>query len=104
MNQSIASLFIKKEEFVSMPQNRCKGQFGGVSRSRYKVCKGKPSDRGGDVSLSRYMTLPVEQYFVLDPSQIRHIGNNRFMLKVPRINVSHMFIVVGYLSFGYEAT
>lgn len=40
------------------------------------------------MSLTSYMTLPVEQYFVLDPSQIRHIGHNRFMLKVPRINVS----------------
>jgi len=49
-------------------------------------------DRGGDVSLSRYMTLPVEQYFVLDPSQIRHIGNNRFMLKVPRINIFNAWL------------
>lgn len=45
-------------------------------------------DAGGDVSLTQYMTLPVEQYFVLDPSQIRHIGHNRFMLLVPRVDVS----------------
>ena len=45
-------------------------------------------DSGGETSLRSYMTLPVEQYFVLDPSQIRHIGANRFLLYVPRINVS----------------
>lgn len=33
------------------------------------------------------MTLPVEQYFVLDPKQISHLGGNRFELTVPRINV-----------------
>ncbi len=32
--------------------------------------------------------LPVEQYFVLDPKQIAHLGGNRFVLTVPRINVS----------------
>ena len=45
-------------------------------------------DYSGAASLSSYMTLPVEQYFVLDPSQIIHLGANRFLLKVPRINVS----------------
>jgi hypothetical protein len=44
-------------------------------------------DFGGDVSLHRYMTLPIEQYFVLDPSQIRFLGGDRFLLLVPRINV-----------------
>ncbi len=42
----------------------------------------------GAVSLDSYMLLPVEQYFVLDPRQIRHLGANRFLLLVPRINVS----------------
>eukprot|EP00955_Chlamydomonas_euryale_P050007 354439-Chlamydomonas_euryale.AAC.4 len=44
-------------------------------------------DQGGDVSLSKYMTLPVEQYFVLDPQQIRWIEGNRFALTVPRVQV-----------------
>jgi hypothetical protein len=33
------------------------------------------------------MMLPVEQYFVLDPKKISHLGGNRFVLTVPRINV-----------------
>jgi hypothetical protein len=45
-------------------------------------------DYGGDVSLSAYMQLPIEQYFVLNPSQITFIGGSRFQLHVPRINVS----------------
>ena len=28
-------------------------------------------DYGGEVSLANYMTLPLEQYFVLDPNQAR---------------------------------
>lgn len=34
------------------------------------------------------MLLPVEQYFVLDPKQIAFLGGNRFILTVPRVNVS----------------
>jgi hypothetical protein len=45
-------------------------------------------DYGGDVALSTYMRLPIEQYFVLNPSQITFIGGSRFQLHVPRINVS----------------
>ena len=48
----------------------------------------RTQDFGGDVSLHRYMTLPIEQYFVLDPSQIQFLGGDRFLLLVPRINVS----------------
>lgn len=40
------------------------------------------------MSLSAYMQLPIEQYFVLNPSQITFIGGSRFQLHVPRINVS----------------
>ena len=39
------------------------------------------------MSLSSYMTLPVEQYFVLDPSMIKPLGGNKFKLQVPPINV-----------------
>jgi hypothetical protein len=40
---------------------------------------------GGNVALSKYMMLPVEQYFVLDPNQIKWIEGNRFHLTVPRL-------------------
>lgn len=43
-------------------------------------------------SLDAYMTLPVEQYFVLDPKQISHLGGNRFELTVPRINIFNLWI------------
>ena len=44
-------------------------------------------DYGNSVSLSSYMMLLVEQYFVLDPKQIRWIEGNRFHLTVPRVEV-----------------
>lgn len=34
------------------------------------------------------MRLPVQQYSVLDPKLITMIGENRFQLKVPRVDVS----------------
>lgn len=43
-------------------------------------------------SLSSYMLLPVEQYFVLDPKQIAHLGGNRFVLTVPRINLFNVWL------------
>lgn len=39
-------------------------------------------DAAGAVSLATYMKLPIEQYFVLDPSQITFLSGNRFSLKV----------------------
>ncbi|KAJ9529659.1 hypothetical protein QJQ45_014426 [Haematococcus lacustris] len=47
---------------------------------------------GQDVSLGTYMTLPVEQYFVLDPKQIRHLDGNRFVLLVPRISIFNIWL------------
>ncbi|KAG2501544.1 hypothetical protein HYH03_000051 [Edaphochlamys debaryana] len=44
------------------------------------------------VPLQSYMTLPVEQYFVLDPKQIQHISGNRFLLTVPRINIFNQWL------------
>ena len=44
-------------------------------------------DYGGEVSLATYMTLPLEQYFVLDPNQIKFIDGNCFLLTVPRQEV-----------------
>lgn len=38
------------------------------------------------------MRLPVEQYFVLDPKQIRHLGANRFLLLVPRIQILNVWL------------
>ncbi|KAL6754089.1 hypothetical protein V8C86DRAFT_3014689 [Haematococcus lacustris] len=38
------------------------------------------------------MTLPVEQYFVLDPKQIRHLDGNRFVLLVPRISIFNIWL------------
>lgn len=46
----------------------------------------------GDVSLTRYMELPVEQYFVLDPKQIQFLGGDRFLLIVPRINILNVWV------------
>ncbi|GLC40675.1 hypothetical protein PLESTB_000033900 [Pleodorina starrii] len=43
-------------------------------------------------SLQSYMLLPVEQYFVLDPKQITHLGGNRFILTVPRINLFNLWL------------
>lgn len=43
---------------------------------------------GQGVTLSDYMLLPVEQYFVLDPDTVVFLGGDRFTLFVPRINVS----------------
>ncbi|GIL79803.1 hypothetical protein Vretimale_12422 [Volvox reticuliferus] len=43
-------------------------------------------------SLQSYMMLPVEQYFVLDPKQISHLGGNRFVLTVPRINLFNLWL------------
>ena len=39
-----------------------------------------------ETSLDTYMRLPVEQYFILDPSMIEPLGENRFKLQVPRLN------------------
>lgn len=47
----------------------------------------KVKDYGQNVSLHQYMTLPIEQYFVLDPKQIRFLGGNRFLLLVQRLNL-----------------
>ena len=48
------------------------------------MAKEKVTDYNGDVSLTAYMQLPLEQYFVLDPNQIKFIEANRFLLTVPR--------------------
>jgi hypothetical protein len=45
------------------------------------------NDVGGPVSLATYMQLPVEQYYILDPSQIQLLSGNTFVLSVPRINL-----------------
>jgi len=39
------------------------------------------------VSLSTYMQLPVEQYFVLDADSIKPIADERFSLQVPQITL-----------------
>lgn len=44
-------------------------------------------DAGGALSLQSYMRLPVEQYYILDPSQIRFLESNVFQLAVPPINL-----------------
>lgn len=45
------------------------------------------NDMGGAVSLATYMQLPVEQYYILDPSQIQLLSGNTFVLSVPKINL-----------------
>jgi len=49
-------------------------------------------DAGGDVSLERYMRLPVEQYFVLDANSIRSLGGNRFSLQVSRMQLFDLWL------------
>jgi hypothetical protein len=40
-----------------------------------------------NISLDAYMRLPVEQYYILDPSQIQFLSGNMFILSVPKINL-----------------
>lgn len=42
-------------------------------------------DAGGEAALSAYMTLPVEQYFVLDPESVTRLGGSVFRCRVPRL-------------------
>lgn len=42
--------------------------------------------------MEKYMRLPVEQYSVLDPKLITMLGEDRFQLKVPRIDVMNIWI------------
>ncbi|MEW5307847.1 MAG: hypothetical protein WDW38_011122 [Sanguina aurantia] len=44
------------------------------------------------VTLSDYMLLPVEQYFVLDPKTVAFLGGDRFTLFVPRINLLTVWV------------
>jgi len=46
----------------------------------------------GAGSLDRYMRLPVEQYFVLDPNMIQSLGGNRFTCQIPRLNFFNLWI------------
>ncbi|KXZ55593.1 hypothetical protein GPECTOR_2g1143 [Gonium pectorale] len=57
----------------------------GSATSRFQILPGYES-------LQSYMLLPVEQYFVLDPKQIAHLGGNRFVLTVPRINLFNLWL------------
>lgn len=50
------------------------------------------TDYGNVGALDSYMRLPVEQYSVLDPKLITMLGNNRFLLKVPKIEVMNVWI------------
>ena len=43
------------------------------------------ADAGGAGALQRYMTLPVEQYFVLDPSRVERLEGSCFRCRVPRL-------------------
>ena len=45
-------------------------------------------DWGGDVSLSKFMRLPVSAYYELDKAMIRPLPGNHFALVVPRVHVS----------------
>ena len=47
----------------------------------------RPQDTGGATSLDRYMNLPTDQYYEIDPSMILPLGDSRFLLKVPRIQI-----------------
>jgi hypothetical protein len=62
-------------------------EIGAVGTASVKV-----PDQGGAVSLATYMTLPVEQYFVLDPDQIQFIEGSRFLLTVPRQQFFNIWI------------
>ena len=44
------------------------------------------SDAGGDACLHAYMTLPVEQYFVLDPGAVERLGPTSFRCRIPRLS------------------
>ncbi|KAJ9529920.1 hypothetical protein QJQ45_022332 [Haematococcus lacustris] len=72
------------------------GQQGSIALSAASQPPAAAKERslctGQDVSLGTYMTLPVEQYFVLDPKQIRHLDGNRFVLLVPRISIFNIWL------------
>eukprot|EP00798_Chlamydomonas_sp_ICE-L_P009171 gene9171-16303_t len=56
-------------------------QVGAKGRSSAKI-----REYPGSASLSNYMLLPVEQYFVLDPERIKHLEGSRFLISVPRVD------------------
>jgi hypothetical protein len=60
---------------------------GSTDAGAHRAACALPQILHGYEPLDAYMLLPVEQYFVLDPKQIAHLGGNRFVLFVPRINV-----------------
>ncbi|EFN52028.1 hypothetical protein CHLNCDRAFT_54801 [Chlorella variabilis] len=49
-------------------------------------------DRGGAISLDKYMRLPPEQYNELDPAMIKALGGSSFLLKVPRMTLFNVWV------------
>ncbi|GAX80105.1 hypothetical protein CEUSTIGMA_g7543.t1 [Chlamydomonas eustigma] len=95
-NQQCRKIFGTKSTRLPHNQNSCRGttvprhsrrredlndpaEIGAIGTASVKV-----PDQGGSVALATYMTLPVEQYFVLDPDQIKFLEGSRFLLTVPR--------------------
>ncbi|KAI3430696.1 hypothetical protein D9Q98_005285 [Chlorella vulgaris] len=52
----------------------------------------KVLDRGGEVSLEKYMLLPTDQYNELDPQMIKSLGGSTFLLKVPRLTLFNVWV------------
>jgi Protein of unknown function (DUF1997) len=48
---------------------------------------GAPHSNDEDTSLDAYMRLPVEQYYILDPSTISFLSGSTFVLRVPRLQL-----------------
>lgn len=75
---------------------RSAGDVKDLKNPAHIKARGKMSravkDFGGTGSLENYMRLPVEQYSVLDPKLIKMLGEDRFELKVPRIDVMGIWI------------
>lgn len=44
------------------------------------------------LTLDHYMRLPTEQYYELDPSMIKPLGNNCFLLDVPKLEFFNIWV------------
>eukprot|EP00240_Pyramimonas_obovata_P012565 CAMPEP_0118934180 /NCGR_PEP_ID=MMETSP1169-20130426/13679_1 /TAXON_ID=36882 /ORGANISM="Pyramimonas obovata, Strain CCMP722" /LENGTH=254 /DNA_ID=CAMNT_0006877053 /DNA_START=359 /DNA_END=1123 /DNA_ORIENTATION=+ len=65
-----------------------------VEFSSSASAKANVTDAGGEVDIFKYMNMPVEQYTsdVLAGGQIRRMGDNLFLLEVPKISLFSIWL------------
>jgi len=59
----------------------------------------RTQNHGGEVSLARYMTLPVHQYYVLDPHLITSLDDDCFEFNVPKMEVGLRLVFLGLIKW-----